>query len=189
MKKLILSLIFLCVFTSFAEITVNRKIHQGTIVKLNLKENVQWSDRSGTTIAKLPEPGNIFAIVTIKLAKGSSIGRYDFQLIQKGNKESFNALRITQHDGTFTSKTWAFKSKTENDLLWKKSEDLEGLESIEDGSLIDILFEIPSLDNMKFSMNLKLGKKDFIKRLSSQKILDFKGKSDKIVAKNKKKKK
>ncbi|MCM8538405.1 MAG: hypothetical protein NE334_20850 [Lentisphaeraceae bacterium] len=163
-----------------ADTDCNVAVREGSIVHLANPSEVEFEKilTNGKTETKSiqPKDGNVFAVVTLKLAAGRSVGLYDFALKPASSETEFKMLGLMVNDGPFQRKTWEVRASGDTKVQWegiyeqdKKSR--KGSEVFEPNSTVKLLFEVPA--GKQFNLVSLLLDKSLQKEYGVKQVLDF----------------
>jgi len=173
------------------------KLREGKLVRLETKtaaqrEIIQDSGKLETKNID-PKEGKQYAVLSIKMSKGRSLGIYDYKLTNEDGEGDFNILGMSINDGPFQRTTWEVKVLGSNKIEWesdksKESRKGKGIDdTLVEGSIVKLLFEVPS-DSTRFKLASRIFDSKLEKEYGIKEVLDFE-KMEKPKPKKKKKKK
>jgi len=178
-----LTLALALTFTSYvqAETSCKVKVREGEITKLAMHEeaDIEIIKPEGGVEEKSvkPKDGFQFAVVSLTLAAGKSIGLYDYALQPENSENKYDVVAMSIDGGVFQRRVWEARANGQPKVQWlgtldTKKEFRKGSQAYGSNTAIKLLFEIPS-GTSKFKMVSKLLDKALLKEYGVKFVLNF----------------
>jgi hypothetical protein len=177
-KCVIIFIVLAFTFAVGADTDCSVKLREGYIKRLEnfvkVKQLISIDEKPVEIKSISAKEDSQFAVLTIKLVADKSLGLYDYALVEEGEDTEFKTIGMSVNNGTFQKGIWEVRSKGKIEVRAR-----EGSQAIEPGSVVKLLFEVPS-GNKRFKLISRLFDKAMTKEYGVTRILDFEDMSKKV---------
>jgi hypothetical protein len=183
LKPLTLALAVAFTASLSADTDCDVNMREGNLNKLTMPESAECKIKEPGKEAEKKtasaKDGHQYAVLTIKLAAGKSIGLYDYSLQEEGGSTKFNVVGMSISDGPYQRKTWEVRASGDTKVSWvgihsdaSTKPFRQGSEDIDADTEIKLLFEVPS-GSKRFKLVSRLLDKALAKEYGVSEVLDF----------------
>jgi hypothetical protein len=165
-----------------AETDCNVPMREGALIHLANPTEVVFEalkiDGSFNKEDRKAKDGFVFAVISLKLSSGRSVGLYDYALQPENGETQYKALGMLIGDGPYQRKIWEARTSGNNKVQWEGIYDQnkpsrKGSEVFEANSIVKLLFEVPADSAKRFNLISLLLDKSLQKEYGVKQVLDF----------------
>ena len=138
-----------------ADTDCNVKLREGKLERLEMPQEVERKlIKPNMEVAEpkaMPaKDGHQYAVLTVKLAGGKSIGLYDYALKEENGTEKFNVVGMSISGGPFQRSVWEVRAGGDTKVSWvgihqdDQKEFRKGSENVDADAVVKLLFEVPA---------------------------------------------